>query len=35
MAPPGLDRPSKSTLDRTARLLFGDGDGTLSIGQDQ
>jgi hypothetical protein len=22
-------------LDRTARLLFGDGDGTLSIGQDQ
>jgi hypothetical protein len=24
MAPPGLDRPSNSTLDRTAHLLFGD-----------
>jgi hypothetical protein len=32
MAPPGLDRPSISTLDQTTRLLFGDGDGAPSIG---
>jgi hypothetical protein len=24
VAPPGLDHPSNSTLDRTAHLLFGD-----------